>query len=108
VSENNGKQDPPKFPFAIVSRHKINETMYGPRLLVAFQLQGPQQVPLSHMIEVPGEVLPMIIKSLQELVAEFPALTTDLCVPGETTVIAEEKPSGLVDAEGKPVKGKAH
>ncbi len=107
MSDDNGNQptpEPPKFPFAIVSQHKIHETMYGPRLLVAFQVRTPQGVPLSHLIEVPGEVLPRIIKSLQELVTEFPALTTDLCVPGETKILAEEKPSGLVDPSGKPVK----
>lgn len=114
MSDDNGKQNPPTAAppaFGIVTFHKLVEVPnHGQRLMVAFQVQGPGQVPLSHLMEVPGEVLPVIIQSLQALVDQFPALTKDLCVIGPSqTLTAEEvkakQPSGIVDASGQPVRG---
>jgi hypothetical protein len=95
--------------FGIVTMHKEIDTAKGRRLMVAFQLQGPGGVPLSHMMEVPGEVLPVIIASLQALIEQYPQFTKDLCELGETREITAEemqatKPSGLVDTGGKPLK----
>lgn len=116
MADDNGKDPaaPQQMPFAIVTMHKeIESPTHGKRLLVAFQLQGPGGVPLSYMIELPGEVLPLVIQSLEQLIAEYPALTKDLCILGETRPLTAEetqamgqaaRPSGLVDPSGKPIK----
>ena len=107
---------PPKAPlqFLIAMHHKVIEVPhFGQRLLVAFQLQGPGGVPLSHLIELPGEVLPLLTESIAQVLAEFPALTTALCpaeamrplTDEEARAQQPERPSGLVDASGKPVRG---
>ncbi len=114
MTDDNGQPPTPRPAFGIVTMHKIVEVPnHGQRLMVAFQMQGPGNVPLSHMMEVPGEVLPVIIASLQAVIDEFPALTKDLCVVGESkTMTAEEmqanKPTGLVDTTGRALKVVKH
>ncbi len=100
--------------FGVVTMHKVIERpQIGQRLFVALQLQAPGGVPLSHMLEIPGEVVPAVIAALQELVAQYPQLTTDLCVVGESKALTAaelqaNQPSGLVDPGGKPLKGVTH
>lgn len=104
----------PRAQFFSLVMHKIVEIPgIGPRLMIAMQLQGQGGVPLSHLMEIPGEVAPGFVQSLQKLIDEFPQYTTELGKTSEAKVLSADeikqlaeaqKPTGLVDPGGKPLK----
>jgi hypothetical protein len=102
---------PPTLPFQVlVIEREITVPGHGARLIVGMQIQSAGGgVPLSHLIEMPGESLPIAIALLQRLCEKYPTLTTDLCPQVNTRELTddeqrEQRPSGIVDPSGKPLK----
>lgn len=117
MADDNAQQPPAGVPlqlFTLVLHKVIDVPNVGQRILVALQVQGPGGIPLSHMIEMPGEVVPAVIQSLQKIVDEFPQFTSEL---GQTASVQalnaddvdqiraqQQESSGLVDVTGAPIK----
>ena len=119
MADDNAQQPPAGVPlqlFTLVLHKVIDVPNVGPRLMVAMQVQGPGGIPLSHMIEMPGEVLVAVIQSLTKLTEEFPQFTKDLSTTASTTTLGaddvekiraqQQENLGLVDATGAPISSK--
>lgn len=94
-------------PFLIMTQATVVPVPnFGDRLVVRFQLQAVNRTPLSHLMELPGDAIPLLIKQLERICEKYPALTTELSrgqLHIQETSPALDAAAKLVGPDGKKV-----